>query len=438
MLFLTAYIINKQDLLAPSVLCCMMYVVCIMFAILNIKNWGIDYSEKTFLIMAIAMISFIIPSIFFNIKNDNANDKYYNNIEVLTVDNKILTVCLVVDIIISIYYFKEVYRISLIGGNNMGYAGMFTYYRIYTATNADAEGMSTLANQFLKLGRSFGFVSVFIWMYNTQISPNLKRDKLLIPFVILTALQNVIGGGRGYILWLVSTGFTSAYIINMKKYNWKKRISFKYIKTGAVVLIIIFIVFYLLKYIVRVGNTVDSMLDYIGYYAGGSIQNFNLYMLNPPSNTHQIWGQESFTGLYSTLQKFGLVDVSSVYLTNTNLEFRMSNGVSIGNVYGAVRRYYNDFGLVGVIILQLTCSIFYNAFYHKIKKAHSNESKFQYLFYAYLVYHIYEMPIDDTFFKNFISFNMLTTFIVLYMVYYLFTNVQIVGTKIYYHRKNRK
>lgn len=59
------------------------------------------------------------------------------------------------------------------------------------------------------------------------------------------------------------------------------------------------------------------------------------------------------------------------------------------------------------------------------KKASSNHSKFIYLFYAYLFYHVYELPIDDTFFKNFISFNMLTTFIILYIVYYIFTNVKI-------------
>ena len=130
----------------------------------------------------------------------------------------------------------------------------------------------------LKLGRSFGFVALFIFMYNNQIDKNIKRDKLLIPFIILAALQNIIGGGRGYILWLVCFGFTTAYIVNMKKYSWKKSLAFKYIKIGAVALIVVFIAFYLLKYLVRVGNTVNSILDYIGYYAGGSIQNFNLYI----------------------------------------------------------------------------------------------------------------------------------------------------------------
>mgnify|MGYP007054868528 FL=1 len=47
----------------------------------------------------------------------------------------------------------------------------------------------------------------------------------------------------------------------------------------------------------------NSILDYIGYYAGGSVQNFNLYIQDPPASSKTIWGQESFMGIYSTLEK---------------------------------------------------------------------------------------------------------------------------------------
>ncbi len=435
-IFMLAYLINKRDLLAPSVLCSMIYVICIMFTVLNQKSWGIEYSDKAFCVMIIMILSFVLPSVFFNIKNNKVGIQSDYELEIIEFDKGILIGCLIVDILISIYYFREVYRISLIGGNPLGIAGMFSYYRMYTANNADAEGLSTLANQFLKLGRSFGFTALFILMYNNQIDRNIKRDYWLIPFVVLTALQNIIGGGRGYILWLVSTGFMTSYIITMKKSEWKKRISFKYIKIGLKLMAAVFVGFYLLKYVVRVGNTVNSILDYIGYYAGGSIQNFNLYLDNPPTGSRQIWGQETFMGVYSTLQKFGFVDVSGIYLTNSNLEFRRSNGVSIGNVYGAVRRYYNDFGVMGVIVLQTICSFFFNAFYAKIKQQSKQKSKFTYFLYAYLSYHVFEMPIDDTFYKSFISFNFLTTLIVLFVVYYIFTCVKIRGLKIKYRKRN--
>lgn len=429
-LFFITYIVCNKDILAPSVLACIMYIVCTMFAIINIKSWNIVYQTKTCIIMIVGIISFVIPSFLYckRIKK-NGND-FKEPLKIIKADKKVLYFLIILDVVITLFYIKEVYRISIIGGNNLGIFGMAYYYRIYTAMNSEAETLSTLMNQFLKVGRALGFVSIFIFSYNTVIDKNFKRDKIYLIFVILTALQNLIGGGRGYILWLISTGFSIMYFTNMKMYNWEKTLSYKYIKNGIILLLIVFVGFYFLKYLVRIGNTVNSLVDYISYYAGGSIQNFNLYIMDPPIGTNKIWGQETFIGLNTTLHKFGIIDISNVYLTNSNLEFRINGNVSTGNVYGAIRRYYNDFGLLGVIILQIICSIFYNSYYYKLKKIPNKKCQWHILFYSYLLYHIYEMPIDDTFFKSYISFNMLTTFIVLYVVYYIMVNVKIKGTVI--------
>ena len=88
-IFMLAYLINKRDLLAPSVLCSMIYVICVMFTVLNQKSWGIEYSDKAFCVMIIMILSFVLPSVFFNIKNNKvvafpngnflSSVMYYNN-----------------------------------------------------------------------------------------------------------------------------------------------------------------------------------------------------------------------------------------------------------------------------------------------------------------------------------------------------------------------
>lgn len=427
-LMICTYLLCNRDILAPSVLAIIMYTISIGFALINVKSWGIDYSVKTFFVMLVGMLAFILPCIFFNKNKKNKPIKSTP----ICVDKKILLIFLLLDIIITFFYIKEVYAISLLGGNNLGLFGMAYYYRTYTAVNSDAESLSTLMNQLLKLGRAMGFCSIFILSYNHQFKNiDKKSNKYLAFIVFLTALQNLIGGGRGYILWMIGTSFSVVYFSDMKNNNWQKAISFRYIKKGILILCLSLIGFYFLKYLIRLGNSVNSIIDYISYYIGGSIQNFNLYIQSPPTNSKMIIGQETFTGLYSTLQKFGIVDVSNIYLTNTNLEFRTSNGMTIGNVYGAIRRYYNDFGIIGVFLLQFICSLFYNIFYSKLKKI-NNEKKFRWkmFFYSYLLYHIYEIAIDDCFFKNYISFNMVTSFFVLYVVYWIMVNVHIENYKI--------
>ena len=430
MLLFFSYNICGKDILSPSVLACAFYIVSFAFAIINIKYWGINYSFKTFIIMLIGILSFVAPGYFFynkNKENDNGTKEYFSKEYIIKPDKKIIYFFLITDIIITFFYIKEVYRISIIAGNDMGFFGMPSYYRGYTAMNYDAEQISTFLNQLLKISKVLGFVSIFILSYNSQIEMDLKRDRLLLIFVLITIIHNIFGGGRGIMLWLAGTAFATAYISNMAKYEWKKKINFKYIKNGLKIFIVILLLFYALKYIVRLGNSVNSFLNYISYYAGGSIENFNLYIEKPPLNSHLLWGQETFMGIYRTLDKFKLINIAEVYFQNGNLEMRFSNtGVLLGNVYGAIRRYYNDFGIVGVVILQVMCSIFYNTFYSKIRKNKLRDYKWGILFYSYLLYHIFEIAIDDTFYKTFLSFNMLTTFITLYIVYYSFVRVKVI------------
>lgn len=430
MLLCLTYLLSNKDLLSPAVLMCIMFIVCIGFAIINIKNWNIHYQVKTFVIMLGGIASFVVasfPFYYLDGKKRSSSVKPFTQekIKAIKVDKKIVTLFTLLDLFIVFIYAKEVMRISVIGGNRLGLRGASFYYRNYTAMNSDAETVSTTLNQFLKLSRAFGYVSIFILAYNSQSEIGLKGSLCLIPMVLLGIIQNLIGGGRGLMLWYLSTGFTVLYIMNMQKYYWKRHIGFKYIKIGAVSLFVVLLVFYFLKYWLRIGNTVNSGIDYISYYAGGSIENFNLYIQNPPSNSHQIWGQETFVGLHATLASLGIENNQAIYVNNSNLEFRRAGAVALGNVYGAIRRYYNDFGLIGVIILQIICSLFYNAFYYRIKWDGSKISKWYILFYAFLSYHIFEMPIDDTFYKSFISLNMLTTYIVLYCVYFVLVRCRI-------------
>lgn len=427
LLFIATFFMSKGDLLSPAVLFCMIFLICISFALINIKAWNIDYHPETFGIMMAGIGSFVLVSIPFYIieaNTDVGRAPIKREYHAIIPDKKIIWLFVIADVVITIIYMREVTRISMLGGNNMGLAGASFYYRNYTSMNSDAENVSTLLNQFLKLSRALGFVSIFLLAYNSQSLEKNRGCYSLSILVTFSMIQSLIGGGRGLLLWYAGMAFSSFYIITMAKYGWKKRISFRYIIIGLVTLCAVLIVFYLLKYWIRIGNDVNSSIDYISYYAGGPIQNFNLYIENPPSGTHQLWGQETFIGIHSTLSTFGLEQgYNLVYSMNSNLEYRWSGLVALGNVYGAIRRYYNDFGVLGVIVLQAIASVFYNAYYYKIKHmSYSNKriNLWVILLYCVLTYHLFEFPIDDNLYKSFISFNMFTTFIVIYVIYYIF------------------
>ena len=203
--------------------------------------------------MLIGVLSFVIPGYFFYNKNNKnvSKTKDILNERLIEPDKKIMYFLSIVNIIITFVYIKEVYRISVIGGNDMGFLGMASYYRNYTAMDFESEQISTFLSQLLKISKALGFVSMFIISYNSQIKRSFKRDKILWIFVLIAIIQNIFGGGRGIMIWLAGTAFAATYISNMAKYDWKKKINFKYIKNGLKIFVLIIVLFYGLKYFVR-------------------------------------------------------------------------------------------------------------------------------------------------------------------------------------------
>ena len=91
------------------------------------------------------------------------------------------------------------------------------------------------------------------------------------------------------------------------------------------------------------------MFEYITEYIGGSIQLLDEYM-NEDSLLIDNGRVETFPGIVQSLQKIG-------FMKNINakkqLEFRhVINNMYLGNVYTSLRRVYNDYGYVGIILIQ--------------------------------------------------------------------------------------
>lgn len=439
-LLMFSYIVFDRDILSPSVVMCAMYMICICLAISNIDTWDIEYHFNTYIIVTLGMLSFIIAGLFItytkkvnvSLSDSRSNvttylSKLNYNSHVIIVDKFVIIIFLLVEIITTIIYFPEIYRISIIGGNTLGYSGMMTYYRNYTSYNVDVENISVILSQFIKLCRGIGFVSLFIFVNNTIVNKNIKRDLYLVILTLLTIIQMLLSGGRGGVLWMVSVAFVASYVIFKRKNGWKKNINFKFIKRGIIIFVVLMVAFYMSKSLVRILNTSNSIKDYISSYAGGPIVLFDLYVQNPLEPT-DIIGKETFYGLHQTLLQFGFSEIYAYYV---HLEFRFSNGINIGNVYGAFRRYYHDFGIIGVIILQGLSSAFFYTYYNKIKRDRPKKyANFSLFLYGYLFYHVFEIPIDDNFFKSVISFNWVTTIIVFAIIYYVMVNIKIKRFKI--------
>lgn len=402
-------LVNDKNLFSPSSIMCESYILAVLCAIINIDKWNISISVKTFQIIIIGILSFIIPSFFvlhcYFKKNDNESQKSgeYN----YCINKQIYLILIILQFAALILYLY--YVIKTIGGigNVFRLSEILHDYREGTSYGDLESLVPTYVNQLVKISQVVSYVSLYNIFYEKMIKKT-RNDCLflnIVSIVLFIALSLLSGGRYKMIAFFLAT-LVMGYTIFKKMTN--KGINIKNIL--KIFLLIVAIILCFSKTRTLVGRTNDDdLVSYVSSYFGGSIQLLDLYLKNPIENDG-IFGKESFYALNNTLAKFGIVPKYRMHL-----EFRSSNGVVIGNVYTAFRCFYHDFGIIGVVILQALLAIIWTCWYKRIIKQ-SDMSKFDssFIFYCMFINCLFFSSYRDNFFSSTMSVATIT--MVLYFV----------------------
>lgn len=418
------YLRFNRDLIQPSVIFCLVYCVSIFCAILNVSKWNIQLEMKTFLILFLGAVEFIIISLLVN-KYFEKNSKSCEvvrknrsfNIEIEKYKVVIITIYNVIMIALLLYY---VFNIAGQFGKFNSLSEALTLFKQHTSYAKDAE----LPHLLLFAQKPIiVFAYIFMYLYIKSIIFNEENSILynifsnwyyLIP-VVGYIIHEFINSNRLTILSLGFAGFTIALVLYNIKTDWKKPIKIKTIGIIGVIGIAVLVIFYLsASWIGRINN--KNLIDYITLYCGGSIENLNLFIKYPPESSN-IFGKESFYYLIKNLHDYGIMPLGKMY--PIHLEFRYYDGIMIGNVYTAYRRWLYDFGIFGMIILQGGMALFFNVFYNKIKYSASKYLDFGIIIFSYMVYSIFLHPIDSYFYLQTVRLAFISTF-VLFIIIYIF------------------
>ncbi|MBV4420079.1 oligosaccharide repeat unit polymerase [Clostridium tyrobutyricum] len=422
-LCLLAFILNNKDLMEPSVIVCISYIISILCAVVNIKVWDINLANNTFWIITVGTVIFISINIIITyIIKSKYNKKYQwkQDLKVINIQYFKIILVAMFQIIVALFYAKSVRSLAGQYGSFNDFSSMMTVYRMNTSYGTNA-GVSATLNQFVKLSNVCAFVFLYVFINNILEKSNQKRNLLNIIPVIIYSIQVILTGGRFNLLALICSAFIIYNVLWHRKNGWNRQIKIKFLFKAIIILIFVFVGFYFLKTFVGRTSKVD-FITYITSYVGGSIQLFNMYV-NGPISKSSIWGKETFYSINDFLRKVGLLNINA-YIPH--LEFRFSNGVMLGNVYTAYRRYIQDFGIEGMIILQSVFALFYSIFYEKIKlKFPKKKLDYSLLVYAAISYPLFMHSINDCFFSGILSVNYLIIIILLKLVSWFIVDIKV-------------
>ena len=141
---------------------------------------------------------------------------------------------------------------------------------------------------------------------------------------------------------------------------------------------------------------------------------FNTYLEYPIRNSGNLIGSRTFLDFFNQLYKFGFLSQRVV----PQLEFRQI-GNSLTNTYTAFRYYYQDFGIKGIIIMQIIYSHIFNTIYLQIKR---NCVKWIIPIYSFLFFSLVMHVIADQFF-SILSIGFIETIVEIFIIYWIESHI---------------
>lgn len=422
-LFFTSFFLFKKNILNPSVILCSVFLVSLFFSILNAKKWGVTFHLNTTLIILGTIIVFILGNsiVYLLPKKNKKIVNLEEKILINTPSFKLLILINIIFLILLYKYFQEIYKLSLIGGNPGGYNLMLFYAR-NAKLNFYNEGRFLTFGVYF--GKSVSYICFFIFSYLTIFEKfKIKNLFLLFPTIIYCGFI-ILSTGRTEFIYLLVYMLVVFFILYQQKYKFNQKITKKIIVYGILSLLIFFVIFSLAGLLTGKTQT-RSIFEMISIYAGTSIPSLDIY-LNSPKVSNTYFGENTFFGIYNVLRKFGY----KIQLLYVPYEFVYFGGI-MTNIYTAIRRYYEDFGIEGLFLITFLLGLFYGIFFYYA--SYKKNNFFILILYANFCFPIFEFPIEERFFMILFPTAFIYNFIFLGIVYYflVYKNIKKKELKLY-------
>ncbi|MCD8237980.1 MAG: oligosaccharide repeat unit polymerase [Clostridiales bacterium] len=418
MLLLLSYYIFERDFFSPTFLLCTGYLISFLLTAYGMSEWGVYLGLMTMSIFLTGIISFFAGEGF--IRQAVRKRKIPDELPVINeikIGKLKYILCTAACAAVLYLTYREVLRIA-----NLNFAewGNLTYNYKINVVNSDLDdsSVSTLVQQANKVTKGCAYVFMYIFINNLfalKKHSNMKKLKNctnLVPCVLFVA-QTLLKGGRYPVISLIMGGVFLYY------YFWKKTVGrhsdvpFKTIVKIILAAFGIVFVFWASRELVgRMASDTD-ILGYVTKYLGGGAVLFEL-LLRDASMVHDAY-HETFAGLVTSFNKLGITNI----LIRSSHEFRSANGVYIGNAYSAIRNYFHDFGIMGVVVMDFLLASIFGSVYYKLKRrplVKKNKS-FLLILYASLIYVIFFQFFTDYFFAR-LSVGYFIEVFIMWLIYF--------------------
>lgn len=248
---------------------------------------------------------------------------------------------------------------------------------------------------------AFASIALFVFVRNAVNRKLVKSDILLWIPIMVCVLEFLSLSNRGGIFLMTFSGIMSWFVSMKVKCGWKGTLNKKVIKTAVIALAVFIPVFFGSLFVVgrHLALRHAGYKQYTAIYVSGGVRCLDWYM-KEPTDPPKRFGEETLVALYANLySRFGIGENTTRYL-----EWRNLNDEPVANTYTSFRRFYHDFGIVGVAILALLQGLIISLLYYEIQiKSERDKISFIEVMYCYIAHTTVYIAIDDLFYSSWAS-----------------------------------
>ena len=402
-----------NDIFHPSVIVYACYALALIFAVIEMDNWDIYISDKTFFIILTGLVIYMVISMMFRKtlfiigkRNQETCTHSADETDIVDIQPLIMVFIDVFSLLIALRYFLDIRRSTGSLSGITSISTMIYQYRVGSVNGTLESGLSSFSAH----GFQILFALTFICIYLIAINAVEKTQKTifwylmrLIPIVCFL-FCSLISGSRNPLLQVVLGSAVTVYIFMRAKNKFERKFKLKSAFKFIVIGIIVLVIFVQLKDLL--GRTTQyNFLEYIAEYIAAPIKNFDVFISKDLRNDSALWGRETFVSIWKFIGS--LTGKTELINLPMNKEFNFLNGMSLGNVYTSFREYYYDFGLAGIIILTTIHSFIFTSLYARLRKTSLNVFKTainkKLLIYAFITQALFYFCVDDRLFQAYLS-----------------------------------
>jgi len=427
MMLAIAFVLSKKDIMSPWVISCGVFTFVTIVAALNQKEWGFSLSPVTVLVILGALLAFGVGELTVSYAFDSlarpTSIRTLVRPNVISGETKrkpihipffIMLVLFVFCAVVVIGYTRKMYEISILGGNPGGYSLMLKYARDYLLIPGNAIGR--VYGHLIIFCKMLYYVFMFIFIHNFVFFKFRPYYLIYLVPMVMQVIMGIMGSGRTFVIEIFASVIIVFFIMLKKKNEWNNKETIIFVASAIGAVILFFILFTILGYLTGKTQLRENPMEFISYYTGMSIPSLDAYITNPPEQAEGLFGKETLYGIHNILRTIGFDIPDAV----RHLEFVSFNGYN-GNVYTSLRRYINDYGMGGMLVLQYLIGFVYGFLYKYIR--YGRFSNFAVIMYSMFAFHLVMQAIEE----NLLSINVSTSFVYsmvyLSIAYFLFVYI---------------